>query len=113
MTPPTPPAPSSPPVVPGAVHRVVVGERDGHARGLASLGRRPLRIPNALPGETLDVRLDHVGRHLAAQGASGITTRSRWSTSTSATTPSAPAWITSQLAQPYKNAVVRPNALSR
>lgn len=65
MTAPTSPTPSSPAVVPGAVHRIVVGGRDGHARGLASLGRRPLRIPNALPGETLDVRLDHVGRHLA------------------------------------------------
>ena len=60
-----PSSPASPAVVPGAVHRVVVGERDAHGRGLASLGRRPLRVPNALPGETLDVRLDHVGRHLA------------------------------------------------
>lgn len=65
MTSPASPAPSSPPVVPGAVHRLVVGERDAHGRALASLGRRPVRIPNALPGETLDVRLDHVGRHLA------------------------------------------------
>jgi 23S rRNA (uracil-5-)-methyltransferase RumA len=38
---------------------------DAHARGLASLGRRALRVPNALAGETLDVRLGHVGRHVA------------------------------------------------
>lgn len=54
-----------PPVVPGAVHRVQVDRLDEHGRGLASVGRRTLRVPNALPGELLDVRLEHVGRHLA------------------------------------------------
>jgi len=63
--PPPPPPPAGAPVVPGAVHRLVVGERDAHGRGLASLGRRPVRVPNALPHERLDVRLEHVGRHLA------------------------------------------------
>lgn len=55
----------TPPVVPGAVHRVEIASLDDHGRGTASLGRRTLRVPNARPGELLDVRLEHVGRHLA------------------------------------------------
>src|SRR5688572_3987239 len=60
-----PPPGADVPVVPGAVHRVRIEGRDARGRGLASVGRRPLRVPNALPGETLDVRLVHVGRHVA------------------------------------------------
>ena len=52
-------------IVPGAVHRVRVESRDAPGRGLARLGRRELRIANALPGETVDARLLHVGRHVA------------------------------------------------
>lgn len=56
---------TSPPVVPGAIHRVTVGSVDDRGRGLATLGRRTLRVANALVGETLEVRLVHVGRHIA------------------------------------------------
>jgi 23S rRNA (uracil-5-)-methyltransferase RumA len=55
----------APPVVPGAVHRVEILRRDGRGRGIARLGRRELRVANALPGEVVDVRLAHVGRHVA------------------------------------------------
>lgn len=58
-------APTPPPVVPGAVHRLAIGARDDHGRGTSALGRRPVRVPNALPGEVVDARLEHVGRHLA------------------------------------------------
>lgn len=55
----------APPLVPGAVHRVEILGRDEHGRGRADLGRRDLRIPNALPHEVLEVRLTHVGRRFA------------------------------------------------
>lgn len=71
------PGPAEPPhVVPGAVVRVTVREVDGRGRGLASLGRRALRIPNALAGETLDVRLVHVGRHVAEGRIEAVATAS-------------------------------------
>lgn len=63
--PPDVPTPGPAPVVPGAVHRVVVGPRDERGRGTGTLGRRELRLPNALPGETLDARLVHIGRTVA------------------------------------------------
>ena len=52
-------------VVPGAVHRIDVASRDDSGRGIATLAGRELRIPNALAGERLDVRLSHVGRRIA------------------------------------------------
>lgn len=71
------PGPSEPPhVVPGAVVRLTVREVDGRGRGLASLGRRPVRIPNALAGETLDLCLVHVGRHVAEARIEAVVTSS-------------------------------------
>jgi 23S rRNA (uracil-5-)-methyltransferase RumA len=55
----------APAVVPGAVHQVEIASRSAAGRGIASLGRRELRVHNALPGELVDVRLEHIGRHLA------------------------------------------------
>ena len=57
--------PPGAPVVPGSVHRVTVGPRDDRGRGSATLGRRSLRVMNGLEGETVDVRLVHVGRTTA------------------------------------------------
>ncbi len=57
--------PPSAPLVPGSLHRIKVAERDDHGRGLAKVHGRALRVRNALPGETLDVRLVHIGRHVA------------------------------------------------
>jgi len=58
-------APPSAPLVPGSLHRVHIGGRDDHGRGLAKVHGRALRVRNALPGETVDVKLVHIGRHVA------------------------------------------------
>jgi len=65
-----------PPVVPGAVHSVTVASVDDRGRGLAALGRRTLRIANALAGETLEARLVHVGRHIAVGRINRVTSAS-------------------------------------
>lgn len=57
--------PQNAPVVPGAIHRIEVGPRDERGRVTATVGRRSVRVQNGLPGETLDVRLDHIGRTTA------------------------------------------------
>ena len=56
---------SSPPLVPGSVHTVRIASVDDRGRGISAIGRRALRVPNALVGETLAVRLGHIGRHIA------------------------------------------------
>ncbi len=71
-----PPAPGPVPVVPGAVHRVDVGPRDDRGRGTGTLGRRELRLPNALPGETIDARLFHIGRTVAEARVERVVTAS-------------------------------------
>ena len=64
--------PGSAPVVPGAVHRVRIDRRDERGRGVAALGRRALRVRNAHPGETVDVRLEHVGKAIAIGRVVGV-----------------------------------------